>query len=179
MRKWNGILSVVILIMFLAHGILGGFQLIGAGNMISKGFARIMTGLIAVHAVIGIILTVRTLKIQKKTGAAYFRQNRLFWARRISGFLIMALLFFHMTAFSDRSREVFRLVWFDRGKLVTQLLLVLSAAVHVISNARPMLITFGIRSLRERAADILFALTVLLAFMAAAFIIYYFRWNGN
>lgn len=177
MRKWNGILSAVILILFLIHGILGGFQLLGSGHVISKALSWTMTGLILVHAVIGVILTARTLRIQRKTGAPYFRENLLFWARRLSGFLIMLLLLFHVTAFSDNSSDAYRLKWFDTGKLISQILLILTIAVHVISNAKPALITFGIRPLRRFAGDILFIMTVVLLFMAAAFVVYYLRWN--
>ena len=177
MRKWNGILSAVILVLFLIHGILGGFQLLGAGNIISKMLAGVMVLLIGIHVVIGIILTVQTLKIQKKTGAPYFRKNLLFWARRLSGFAIMILLFFHAAAFSDSSAGVFRLIPFGKTRLTAQILLVIAVAIHVISNAKPMLITFGIRGLREKAGDILFVMTVILLFMAAAFIVYYLRWN--
>ncbi|MCR4751859.1 MAG: pilus assembly protein PilX [Eubacterium sp.] len=177
MRKWNGILSAVILVLFLIHGILGGFQLLGAGNIISKALAGVMVLLIGIHVVIGIILTAQTLKIQKQTGAPYFRKNLLFWARRLSGFAIMILLFFHVAAFSDSSAGVFRLIPFGKMRLAAQILLVIAIAVHVISNAKPMLITFGIRGLREKAGDILFVMTVILLFMAAAFIVYYLRWN--
>ena len=178
MRKWNGILSAVILVLFLVHGILGGFQLLGAGNIISKVLARGMMALILVHAVIGIILTVKTLQIQKQTGAPYFRNNLLFWARRLSGFAIMILIFFHVAAFSVSEGGLFRLIPFDGFRLAAQILLVIAIAVHVISNAKPMLITFGIRSLRVKAGDILFVITILLLFMAAAFIVYYLRWHA-
>lgn len=178
MRKWNGMLSAAILLLFLVHGILGGFQLLGSGSVISHTLAWIMTGLIGVHTVIGIILTAKTIKIQKKTGAGYLRENALFWARRISGFAIMVLIFFHVTAFSDSRGAFFRLKWFDRAKLMTQILLVAAIALHVITNVKPMLITFGIRGLRKRYGDILFVLSVLMLFMAAAMIVYFLRWNG-
>ena len=57
------------------------------------------------------------------------------------------------------------------------LLMVLTLAVHLISNIRPVLITFGIPGLRKKTGHILFALAVLLLFMAAALIVYYIRWN--
>ena len=58
MRKWNGILSAVILILFLIHGILGGFQLLGSGHVISKMLSHTLLTLIMVHVLFGIILTV-------------------------------------------------------------------------------------------------------------------------
>ena len=83
----------------------------------------------------------------------------------------------HMTAFSAGNADAYRLKWFSSGKLATQLLMVLTLAVHLISNIRPALITFGIKGLQKKTGHILFALSVLLLFMAAAMVIYYLRWN--
>ena len=178
MRKLNAVLTAAILLLFLAHAILGGFQLLGVGSTAVKALAWICVGLIAAHTVIGIKLTADTLRVRQRTGVGYFRENTLFWARRISGFAVMVLLAFHLTAFGDNSGAQYRLRWFDTAKLVTQLLLVAVIALHVLSNVKPMLISFGVRSLKERAGDILLILSVLLLFMAAAFIVYYIRWNS-
>ena len=178
MRKFNAILTALIFVLFLIHAVLGSFQLMGVGNTAAKWAAWAALVLIAVHTVIGAKLTVDTLRVQRKTGVSYFKENRLFWARRISGLAIMALLAFHLTAFGEMGSGVYRLKWFDTGKLVTQLLLAAALAVHVISNVKPMLIAFGIRSLRARAGDILVILSVLLLFMAAALVVYYLRWNS-
>lgn len=177
MRKWNGILSLAALILLLLHGILGSFQLIGVGSTAVKALAWIAVGLLAVHAVFGVKLTVDTLRIWKKTGAAYFRENRLFWARRISGFSTLVFLLFHVTAFSAGGDGAYRLQWFNQGKLVLQLLFAASLAVHIITNIRPLMLSLGIKSGRKWLGDILFVLSVLLLFMALAFVIYYLRWN--
>ena len=178
MRKSNAILTAVILLLFLVHAILGGFQLLGAGSTAVKAIAWLCTALIAAHTVIGVKLTADTLRVRKKTGVGYFRENTLFWARRVSGFAVMVLLVFHLTAFGDNSGVRYRLQWFDTAKLVTQLLLIAVLALHILSNVKPMLISFGIRSLKDRAGEILLILSVLLLFMAAAFIVYYLRWNS-
>lgn len=177
MRKFNAILTMAIMVLFLLHAILGGFQLLGVGNTALKAVAWVSVGLIAVHTVIGVKLTADSLKVWKKTGVAYFKENKLFWARRISGFAIMVLLLFHLTAFGSGSGGAYRLQWFDGFKLAANLLLVLSIAVHVITNVKPMLISFGIKSLKQWVGDILFVLSVLMLFMGAAFIVYYLRWN--
>lgn len=178
MRKWNAILTAAILVLFLIHAILGGFQLMGVGGTAVKAVAWINVALIAAHTVIGVKLTADTLKVRKQTGVGYFKHNLLFWARRVSGLAVMVLLVFHLTAFGSAGGAAFRLKYFDAFKLATQLLLVAALALHIISNVKPMLISFGIRSLRERAGDILFILSVLLLFMAAAFVVYYIRWNS-
>lgn len=177
MRKWNGIITAVILILFLLHGIMGSFQLMGVGGTALKGIAWLSVALTAVHALISLKLTADTIRAVKKTGAPYIRRNLLFWARRVSGFALLVLLVFHMTAFSEGGGGTYRLKWFNDGKLVTQILLVCALGIHVGSNILPSLITFGIRDQREKAGRIFFALSVLLLFMAAAFILYYLRWN--
>lgn len=178
MRKFNAVLTAVIMVLFLIHAILGAFQMMGIGNTVLKALSWAAMGLAAVHMIIGVRLTADTLRAQKSSGVSYFRENRLFWARRISGFAVMVLLFFHMSAFGYYADGAYRLQWFNTGRLITQILLVVTLAVHIISNVRPVMISFGIRSLKEWAGDILFVLSVLFVFMAAAFIIYYLRWNA-
>ncbi len=177
MRKWNGILTAVMMILFLAHAIMGSFQLIGAGNVISRTVSYLLAAVIFVHALLGAVLTARTLKTIRASGAGYFRKNKLFWAGRVSGFAILAFLIFHLTAFSDRSAPVYRLVPFTAARLATQLLLILTIAVHVLINVRPAFITMGVRGHRRWAADILFVLSVILLFAVLAMLIYYLRWN--
>ena len=177
MRKINGIIAMTVLVLFLIHGILGALNLMNIATIIVKALSYTMLALIIAHAVISIMLTVRSVRTAVKTKAPYFRHNRLFWARRISGILILALVFFHMTAFGYTSGGVFRLVPFDAFRLITQILFILSIAVHIITNVKPVLITFGVKGLRPKAGDILFFISVAMLFMAAGFIIYYIRWQ--
>ena len=177
MRKWNAILTAAIMALFLLHAIFGAFQLFGVGPTALKTIAWAALVLVAAHTLIGAKLTADSIKVWKKTGVGYFKQNKLFWARRVSGFAVMVLLAFHMTAFGYSNGGAYRLRWFTDCKLATQLLLIAAIAVHVITNVKPMLISFGVRSLKKWVGDILFVLSVLLLFMAAAFIVYYLRWN--
>ena len=177
MRKLNGIIAMIVLALFVVHGVLGALNMMNIATVIVKALSYTMLSLIIVHALISIGLTVSSVRTAAKTHAPYFRQNRLFWARRISGVLILALIFFHTTAFGYISGGVFRLVPFDIFRLMTQILFLLSIAVHIITNVKPMLITFGIKKLRPKAGDILFFVSAALLLMAAAFIIYYIRWQ--
>ena len=60
MRKLNTILSVLLLVIFLLHGIMGSFMLLGIGSNAGKILAWVGEAVHAVHAGIGIILTVQT-----------------------------------------------------------------------------------------------------------------------
>lgn len=177
MRKINMITVVGMMITFLLHAIFGSFQLIGIGKNSMKIVAWILVFFIAVHTIIGIILTTSTLYSIKKSGKGYFKENKLFWLRRISGFLIIILMIFHLVIFRQKESSP-RLQEFNTFSLITQILLVISILIHVISNIKPTLISFGITSLKRFSIDILIALSIFLLFFIIAFIIYYFRWQG-
>ena len=178
MRRFNAILTAAILALFLLHAIAGSFQLFGLGKTAFRAVGWTCMGLILVHAGVGVKLTVDTLRTLRKTGAGYFRENRMFWLRRISGFAVLVFLALHLLAFHGTGGGgSYRLPWFGAGKLAAQILLVLSIGVHVISNIRPAMLSFGASSGRRWAADILLVLAVLLLFMGAAFLVYYLRWN--
>ena len=165
MRKINAVISAAIMVLFVIHGTMGAMTLLGVGHINFKYLAWVMAGLIAVHTLIGIILTAKTLAVCKKT------------ARRISGLAVMLFVFFHVNAFSYTTYGVYRLKFFGIGKLISQFGLLASAAVHIITNTRPMLIALGVKKLRPRAGDILLFLSIMLAVMALAFVIYCIRWN--
>ena len=178
MRKFNAILTVLIIALFLLHAVFGSIELVGAGYNALKFAARAAAFLILIHTVIGAKLTIDTVRVCKKTGAPYFRENRLFWARRISGFAVMVLLFFHMFAFGKTNNGVYQLKPFTTMKMIAQILLALTLAVHILMNVQPMLISFGLRSIRHYTADIWVVISIVILMFIAAFIVYYLRWQA-
>ena len=181
MRKTNVVLSAGILVLLLVHMIAGGLQMAGylsGGKRSLTILSWVMLVMIAVHILIGIILTAETLRLQKKSGVSYPKENRLFWVRRISGFALMAFVVCHLLVFLGTSQNgAFRLHLFAGAELVTQMLLVLSLGVHVLSNLSPLLIGLGIRCFRTFLPDMLAVLSVLLLAAGMAFVVYYIRWN--
>ena len=181
MRKINAILSMSILVLFLIHAIVGGFQLAGiipGGSAIMKGLAWLMLLFILIHAGIGCKLTADTCRACKKAGVSYYKENRLFWLRRSSGFAIMIFILFHVLIFlGNQNHDVYRLNDFGMMQLISQILLVLSIAVHVISNIRPLMIALGKRNYQKMIIDILMILSVILLLAGIAFVIYYLRWR--
>ena len=180
MRKWNAVLSMCIIVLFLVHAIAGGFQLMGlipGGSALLGILAWVMLVLILKHAIIGIKLTADSLTASRKSGASYFKDNKLFWARRISGFAIFVFILFHVLLFLGKNDGVYRLNYFGVLQLAAQFLLVLSVAAHVITNINPLLISFGLKRLKEYAVDILIVISGILLFIGVSFVIYYIRWN--
>ena len=177
MRKINTILSVLLLVIFMLHGLMGSFMLLGIGSSAGKILAWVGVAVLAAHTVIGVILTINTLKISKNAGNSYLKQNAVFWARRASGLAILILMFFHIGLFGGVQDGIYILFPFTTVKLITQLLLVAALFIHLFINIRPLLVSLGIISYKERRGDIYLILSVLLLFSAGAVIIYYIGWQ--
>lgn len=181
MRKTNAIITAAIMLLFLIHAVAGGFQLAGwlpGGSVLLKTAAWTMTALVGVHIVIAVKLTADTLRALKSSGVSYFRENKLFWLRRLSGIAVMLFMLAHVLIFNGRgSGSSYRLSLFEGPQLASQILLVISLALHMISNVKPLLFSFGVKSFKELGQDIAVYLSVLLALAGAAFVVYYLRWN--
>lgn len=176
MRKLNIFLVAGILITFLLHTIMSSLKLFGADADSMKIMAYICVGLITAHIIITCILTAQSLKARKLSGAGYFKNNLLFWTRRISGFTILIPLVMHIMIFRGSDMGAFRLEVFNTGRLVSQILLVLTLAFHVLINIRPALISLGVKETKYFSVDIIFVISVVLLIAAAAFGVYYIRW---
>jgi hypothetical protein len=180
MRKVNAIISMGIIVLFLAHGIAGSFQMIGiipGGSTFLEILTWCMVIMISVHTVIGIILTIHTIRISKKTGVSYLKENFLFWIRRISGFVLMLLVSLHLSVFVQTGDGIFRLSCFGISELVGQVLMLSALAVHLLCNIKPISIALGLYGEIGYIRDILLILSAVLGFCALAFVIYYLRWN--
>ena len=181
MRKCNAVITAGILLLFLVHLVTGALQTAGflsGGNIWLKWISWVMLALIGLHTLIGIWLTADTLRLQRKSGASYPQENRLFWARRISGFALMAFLVCHVLIFTGTTENgAFRLHQFAGAELLTQIMLIVSLGVHILSNVSPLLIGLGIRSFRTFLPDVLAVVSVLLLAGGLGFVVYYIRWN--
>jgi len=179
MRKLNTIVSLVLIILFLIHIIAGSFQMmkiIPGGNELMKDLSYFMLFMIGVHILIGTKLTIDSVKIGRKSGKFYFRENAIFWTRRITGLAMILLVICHVLLFTSNG-EVFRLNDFNEVQLIFSIFLVFTLLVHILANIRPLLISFGISGFRLYVKDILLVLAIISLLGAVAFVIYYLRWN--
>ena len=180
MRKFNAILGIAIFALFLLHIIVGSLQLTGlipGGNVFMQAGSWLLITAVCVHTAIGIRLTADTFTAVKKSGASYFRENKLFWIRRISGFAVMLFIAAHVILFMGHgSGGAFRLNLFDVPQLIMSILLVLSVLLHIVTNIRPLMLAFGARSGKEFIADMAVIFSVLLLVSGAAFAVYFVRW---
>ena len=179
MRKINAIIGPLLIVLLLIHGISGAMQLWGiipGGSVIRRILSVVMAVLVGIHAVIGIKLTIDTLIACKKAGVSYWRNNERFWLSRISGFAMLFLIVYHVLIFSGTSGEAFRLHAFQGIQLAAHILLVVALAVHLITNIKPLFIALGLEN-RKFIIDIMIVVSLIMLVFAAAFIVYYLRWN--
>jgi succinate dehydrogenase hydrophobic anchor subunit len=170
---------MMIILLLLVHGIAGSFQMVGiisGGSVLLKVLTWIMFSMIVVHMVIGVVFTIQTLKASRKTGVYYFRENILFWIRRISGFVLILLVALHLIVFVETGNAVFRLGYFGVPQLIFQVLMLLALALHLLSNIKPLAIAMGLYSGKGYSRDVLLILAIVLMFCAVAFVVYYLRW---
>lgn len=84
---------------------------------------------------------------------------------------------FHIGLFGKVQNGTYILFPFTTVKMVTQLLFVAAIFVHIFINIRPLLVSLGIISYKERRGDIYLILSVLFLFIAGAVIFYYIGWQ--
>lgn len=97
MRKINTILSVLLLVIFMLHGLMGSFMLLGIGSSAGKILAWVGVAVLAAHTVIGVILTINTLKISKNAmDTDTLKQMQCSGQGEASGLAILILMFFHI-----------------------------------------------------------------------------------
>ncbi len=180
MRRINTFVTACIMVLFLVHMITGGMQLMGilrGGIMPLKVMSYIMLAFVVIHMIIGIKLTIDTLRISKKAGVSYFKENRLFWIRRISGIALVFFMASHVFIFTGKGAGAgYRLVNFDIVALVSQILMVISLFVHLITNISPLKIAMGIKDKGNIKTDIIFVFSILLLLAGLAFFVYFLRW---
>ena len=159
MRKYNAILSTVITLLLIDHFVFGSLYLMGANVAVAKPIINLAAILIAVHAVISTVLTIKAVRVSVGPGS-YFKENFDFWLRRITGVLILVLLFIHghvMHGHDGMTEMGFV------GKLANTLFPVV-VCIHLIGNVRPLLIASGIRVKRTRVIIIKVIIVALCAF---------------
>lgn len=176
MRRINTFLTIGIILSFLFHAIAGSIRLFGADAGSPIIAAWVCMVFVVLHVIVTTILTVKTLIAIKKSGKSYFRDNLLFWTRRISGFALLIPLVMHMLIFSGTGDDSYRLVFFHSGRLIAQILLIAALALHILTNLHPLLLGLGVKQHKMFSVDMLFVISVLLIFCCGAFCVYYLRW---
>lgn len=176
MRKINTILSILLIVIFMLHGIMGSLLMVGCSQNAMKILAWIGVGIIGIHTIIGIIVTIKTFIQSKNNGNVYLRQNAVFWTRRASGLAIIIMFLFHLGLFGEVVDGQYVLFEFTTVRLIAQLLLVAALFIHIFVNVRPLLVSMGVMKVKKKRFDIFLVLSILVFFMTACTVVYYIGW---
>ena len=176
MRRLNTVITAVLTVLIVWHGLSGSFMLLGVNTGFGKTAAWTAMGLSAAHGLISLILSARTLRASR--GAhSYLRQNARFWTVRLSGIALILLLCLHIGAFGRMRSGQFVLFDFTALRLTIQMALVLALAVHALCGLGPLMVSLGLPSWKSKHDSALLFFAVLLLFFAAALIVYFTEWR--
>ena len=181
MRRANSILTIFIMILFVIHLVWGSLELSGmtaGGNPVFSALSYLLVVFVILHVLIAVKLTADTIIACRKAKVSYWKENRLFWVRRISGVALMIFMAAHVVILTgEQTGSGYRLKLFDAGRLATQILMTLSLAVHLLTNIRPLKIGLGLEDKGNLKTDVLLVLSALLLLAGIAFVIYFLRWQ--
>ena len=165
MRLVNAVVTTIIMMLFFIHMIWGGLELAGVISGGSKLFLILSCLLIAfiiIHMIISLKFTADTIKACRISKVSYFKENRIFWLRRISGVALMLFIIIHVLIFLGKNANgVYLLNVFNAAALISQLLMVVSLLVHLISNITPLRIAFGIVDKKDFKTDLILVFSIL------------------
>lgn len=176
MRKWNNILSRIIIFLFLLHALMGSLMLLGLSTISFKILSYILLFAVILHGILGIVSTFTAVKTGSKS-KWYFKQNAAFWTKRISGIAILFLLIFHVTAYTTSVDGRFFLKEFTFLKIAEQILLILAIFIHLAVSIKSMLIAKGIVKFKEKTFDWMLILSVMTLLFVISVVSYYIQWR--
>lgn len=196
--KCNAVVVVLMLLLFLTHGIMASMSTLGLFGNFGTTFSGLAFYLMFVHIGLTVLRTfqmfipsLRSIKeckayCQDKGGflkgigtmfaeanltAKLKKQSSNFWITRFSGIVFLVLVYVHKT-------------WIGFGASIgvagyimyaLQTLLILSLGVHVIFNLKPLFSKIGIRNTKILLPISKALLSLILIFIMYGLAVYYFR----
>ncbi len=177
MRKINTMLVRLILLLVLMHAFMSCLLMLGLSSITLKPLSYLLLIVVCIHAFLSILSTIPSIQIGIQSGQWYFKENASFWIKRITGLLILILVFFHISAYTTIVDGHFFLKEFTFIKLISQLSLVLSIFIHVLVSIKSMLIAKGEMDFKERRIDWMFIVSIFLIFVVGSILYYYIQWQ--
>ena len=178
MRRLNNILSMAIVSLFVVHALFGALMMLGVCYVMLKPLSRALMAAVCAHALLGIAATASAVRGGARTGAWYLRENAAYWAKRLSGVLILLLLCYHPFTYTSTVNGAFHLNEFNVERLTMQLLLIVAIFAHLAVSVRPMLIARGVTDFRRWSVGLLLALGLAMLFFTATVVFYFVSWQA-
>lgn len=177
MRKLNIRICSAMLVLLLAHCALSAFMLSGISRIHFRLLNWLLAGFASIHVAIGLSVCVRSVRNAIRTGRWDIRENWRHWAQIASGLGIVALLPFHISAFTVSSGGKHFLREFSLLGLALQALFATAVYVHVLLGIDPLSVACGWLDFRPARTICKTVCTCLYLLALASLIIYHRMWT--
>lgn len=176
-RILNSWLGKLLILLFAVHGLAAGYMLADL-TYISwvKPIGYAACCFLLVHGAFGVLLSWDAWRAGSG-GKWYWRENAVFWLRRITGLAILVFLAFHFGAYGSMIGGRYQLREFTTWLYIAQMGLLLSCVLHVGVSVKGMLIADGVTRYDLWRNLFFLLLAVLLLAMAVGVTLYYIAWN--
>lgn len=177
MKKFNSFLAHLILLLLALHGLTGAFTLLRLTTFTWKPLSYALLAIVLLHGTLGILLSKDAVREGMRTGRWYLKENASFWLVRLSGFIILLSVWFHMTAYTMTVNGVFFLREFTILRLFSQIIFISAILIHLLCVTKPWMIKRGLLKYEKWAADYILVYSIFSILFLFALISYFIYWN--
>ena len=140
MKKFNSFLARFMLVLLALHGLMGAFTLLRLTASNWKPLSYILLAALLLHGILGILLSKDAVREGMRTGRWYLKENASFWLIRLSGFIILLSVWFHLTAYTTTVNDVFFLRAFPTLRFFSQINFIAAILIHHLCATKPLMI---------------------------------------
>lgn len=105
------------------------------------------------------------------------KRKCVFWLIRLSGFVILLSVWFHITAYTTTVNGVFFLREFTTLRFFSQIIFISAILIHLLCATKPWMIKRGLLKHEERTADYILVYSIFSVLFLFALISYFIYWN--
>lgn len=177
MKKFNSLLARFMLVLLALHGLMGAFTLLRMTTFNWKPLSYTLLAALLLHGILGILLSKDAVREGMRTGRWYLKENASFWLIRLSGFVILLSVWFHITAYTTTVNGVFFLCEFTTLRFFSQIIFISAILIHLLCTTKPWMIKRGLLKYEERTADYILVYSIFSVLFLFALISYFIYWN--
>ena len=177
MKKFNSFLARFMLVLLALHGLMGAFTLLRLTASNWKPLSYTLLAIVLLHGILGILLSKDAVREGMRIGRWYLKENASFWLIRLSGFVILLSVWFHITAYTTTVNGVFFLREFTTLRFFSQIIFISAILIHLLCATKPWMIKRGLLKYEERTADYILVYSIFSVLFLFALISYFIYWN--
>lgn len=148
MYRIHALFAVLLLVLLVLHLAAAAVTLLTAAFFAQEMLRCFFFAVVCMHGLLALWRVLRGKGLRELM--AYPGKNKTYWLRVGSGIAVFLLLLIHRTLWTEQTGFGLLPKNFTQGSLVVQMLFLIVLATHIMSNIRPLLLDFGVDSVRRR-----------------------------